>query len=479
MKNLIIPILIICCAAISGCRFGSGGSMADDDLEQILERGTLLAITSYSPTSYFIYRGEPMGYEYELLNRLATQLELDLEIIVARDLNEMIDMLNRGEGDLIAYNLTVTSDRTERVLFTTPLNITRQVLVQRKPDNWRQMLLHDIEATLIRNPLELDGAEITVRSGSSYVPRLINLAQEIGGSIEVTEADGETTTEDLIRMVAEGDLDLTVADENIARLNQSYFPVLDVDTPLSMPQQTAWAVRNTSPDLLAVINEWLAEIQQNVDYYVIYNKYFENRGAYRTRISSDYLATISGKLSPYDEIIRREAQKIDWDWRLIASLIYQESQFNPSARSWSGARGLMQLMPRTATAYGAENPVDPEQNIMAGIAFMQWLNEYWEEEITDDEERIRFVLASYNVGQGHVQDARRLAEKYGDDPGSWDDAAEWLIKKQDEEYYNDEVVVHGYCRGTEPVNYVENIFYLYSHYKRVIDQPEQAFSEDI
>jgi membrane-bound lytic murein transglycosylase F len=467
MKRIVITLLIS--FILAGCsRENMPGKKSLPDLEQIMERGTLTAITSYSPTSYFIYRGEPMGYEYELLKRLTEHLGLGLEIVVARDLSEMMDMLNRGEGDLIAYNLTVTSERNERVRFTSPLNVTRQVLVQRKPENWRQMRLHEIEATLIRSPLELDGTTIVVRKGSSYVPRLINLAQEIGGAIEVIESDGEETTEELMRQVAQGELDLTVADENIARLNQSYFPILDVDTPLSMPQQTAWAVRHDSDDLYNAIEEWLAGMQQGVDFYVIYNKYFENRGAFRTRISSDYLATISGKLSPYDEIIRREAESLDWDWRLIASLIYQESQFNPAARSWSGAVGLMQLMPRTAQAYGAENPNDPEQNIRAGIAFMHWLSDYWIDIITDDEERKKFILASYNVGQGHVQDARRLAEKYGDNPDSWEVVAEYLIKKEDEEYFNDEVVRHGYCRGTEPVNYVDNIMYLYSHYSRII-----------
>jgi membrane-bound lytic murein transglycosylase F len=478
LKSPVPALLYALMLLITGCGGASTGvDRASDDLEQIIERGTLVAITSYSPTSYFIYRGEPMGYEYELLKRLTARLDLNLEITVARDLNEMMDMLNRGEGDLIAYNLTVTSERNERIRFTSPLNITRQVLVQRKPENWRQMRLHEIEASLIRNPLELDGVSITVRRGSSYVQRLINLAREIGGSIEVIESDGEVTTEELIRMVAQGELEMTVADENIARLNQSYYPIIDVDTPLSMPQQTAWAVRHSSDDLHTAIEEWLGEMQQTVDFYVIYNKYFENRGAFRTRVSSDYLATISGRLSPFDEIIRRESASIGWDWRLIASLIYQESQFNPAARSWSGASGLMQLMPNTARAYGADNPDDPEQNIRAGIAFLEWLENYWKDIIADDDERKRFILASYNVGQGHVQDARRLAEHFGDDPDSWAVVAGYLVKKEEEPYFNHEVVRHGYCRGTEPVNYVDNILYLYSHYSRVLPAREEATAE--
>jgi membrane-bound lytic murein transglycosylase F len=467
MKRIVITLLIS--FILAGCsRENMPGKKSLPDLEQIMERGTLTAITSYSPTSYFIYRGEPMGYEYELLKRLTEHLGLGLEIVVARDLSEMMDMLNRGEGDLIAYNLTVTSERNERVRFTSPLNVTRQVLVQRKPENWRQMRLHEIEATLIRSPLELDGTTIVVRKGSSYVPRLINLAQEIGGAIEVIESDGEETTEELMRQVAQGELDLTVADENIARLNQSYFPILDVDTPLSMPQQTAWAVRHDSDDLYNAIEEWLAGMQQGVDFYVIYNKYFENRGAFRTRISSDYLATISGKLSPYDEIIRREAESLDWDWRLIASLIYQESQFNPAARSWSGAVGLMQLMPRTAQAYGPKTRTTPSRTSVPAS------HSCTGSAITGSTSSPTMKKGK-NLSSHPITSARAtsrmpagLPKSTATTPDSWEVVAEYLIKKEDEEYFNDEVVRHGYCRGTEPVNYVDNIMYLYSHYSRII-----------
>ncbi len=488
-RSCVLVLMLLLPLLISGCGSDNGnggdrslsGPQVDVDFDEILERGTLRAITSYSPVSYFIYRGQPMGYEYELLNVFAERHNLDVDIIVARDFDEMLDMLNRGEGDVIAYGMTITRDRRAKASFTRPFNTTRQVLVQRKPDGWRQMRLHEIERTMLRSPADLAGKQVVVRRASSYLERIRNLEDEIGADIEIIEADAGNTTEELIRMVAEREIDYTISDENIARLSRAYYPILDIETPVSLPQQTAWVVRSNADSLLATINEWLDEYQRDSEYYVIYNKYFENTRAYRTRLSSQLLFSEGGRISDYDDIIQRYAEDIGWDWKLVAALIYQESQFNVNARSWAGAVGLMQLMPRTARAYGAVNPRDPEQSIRAGTAFIEWLQDYWENHIEDEEERMRFVIASYNVGQGHVQDARRLAEAFGANPDVWDDVAEYLRKKAYEEYYNHDVVRYGYARGEEPVRYVNSILYIYQHYKsmalvRDVEEEEQPLA---
>ncbi|TVQ93947.1 MAG: lytic transglycosylase F, partial [Bacteroidetes bacterium] len=437
------------------------------DLPQILESGQLTAITSYSPLSYFIYRGQPMGYEYELLQMLGEHLGLPVDIIIARDLEEMVNMLDKGEGDLIAYGLTITTDRREKLAFTDPLNVTRQVLVQRKPENWRQMKLHEIENHLIRNPFDLAGKTVHVRKGSAYVSRLHNLSLEIGENIEVIEAPGNLTTEDLINLVANDSISLTVADENIAQIQSAYYQDIDIQTPVSLPQQTAWAVRPSAPLLLDTINSWLREAQNHADYYVIYNKYYKNRQAFRSRYSSEYNPITGGSISPYDELIRQGAEKLGWDWRMLAALIYRESQFNPNARSWAGATGLMQLMPRTANEFGATNPRNPQQNINAGVEFLLWLENYWQQKIEDPDERMKFIIASYNVGQGHVQDARRLAEAFDANPDIWHNNVErFMLKKANPEYYNLDFVNFGYASGLEPVIYVQTIYELFEHYKK-------------
>lgn len=438
------------------------------DLAEIQEEGVLRVVTSYSPVSYFIYRGQPMGYEYELLKYLEGHLGVSIDLKISRDFNDMFELLQSGEVDLIAYNLTITGDRREFLEFTLPLNTTHQVLVQRKPDNWRQFRIHETERMLIRNPIELGGKTVHVRRGSSYHERILNLQNEIGEDIDIIEADSGVTTEELIRMVAEREIDFTVSDENVARLNQAYFPILDVRTELSLPQQTAWAVRKNAPYFLESINEWLSHFSRQTDFFVIYNKYFENRRAFTNRIDSDLMFSTGGNISEYDDIIKKYAEDLGWDWMLLAALIFQESQFNPEAVSWAGAMGLMQLMPSTADAFGAEDPFDPEQNIRAGVAFLKWLQNYWTPHIPDESERIKFILASYNVGHAHVQDARRLAEYFGADPTIWDgNTARFMNKKSMREYYTHEVVRFGYARGLEPVMYVQNISYLYNHYTSV------------
>jgi len=364
------------------------------DLAQIQQRDTLIALTGYNAYSYFIYRGQPMGYEYELLNLYAKHLGVKLKIKVLRDITEMFRMLNQGKGDLIAYNLTVTGNRKKEAAFTVPLNTSKQVLVQRRPAGWERMTLDQTRKNLIRSPIELIGKEIWVRNGSVYIQRLKNLSEEIGGQIFIKIAPPEETTEDLIKKVSDGEIDFTVADENIARLNQAYYRNIDFSVELSLPQQIAWAVRKTSVDLLRDLNNWISREKRRTEYYVIYDRYYKNRIAFRRRLRSQYFSHTGGKISQYDNLIKKYAVQLGWDWRILAAVIYRESQFNPKAKSWAGARGLMQLMPVVAKKYGVKNLNDPVQNIKAGMKYLKWLDNYWSKYITDKTERIKFVLAS-------------------------------------------------------------------------------------
>jgi membrane-bound lytic murein transglycosylase F len=454
----------------------------DLDLEAIRKRGRLIAIVDNSSTSYFIYRGQPMGYEYELLSLLAEELEVDLEIQITSDIGEAFQKLNAGDGDIIAHNLAVTKERLEHIDFTLHHNEIRQVLVQRKPRNWRNMKLHQIEQKLIRNPLDLAGKKVFVRKASSYFTRLKHLSEEIGEDIEVVEETGDVETEDMIRRVSKGEIDLTVADENVALLNAVYYPNLDVETAVSFPQKIAWGVRKNSPELLEAVNSWIRKMRKTSDYYVIYNKYFKNRSGMRMLANSSYSSINGNQLSPYDDHIKEAAAKIGWDWRLLAAIVYQESKFNPDAESWVGATGLMQLMPETAEIFGAEDPLDPQQNIQAGANYIKWLDDFWTNEVPDREERIKFVLASYNVGQGHVLDARRLAKKFEQDPQRWEEHVEkYVALKANPKYYNDEVVKYGYCRGSESVRYVKSIIRRTERYKQLIQEvepePEQVLAK--
>ena len=440
------------------------------DLSDIRKRGKLVALTGYSANSYFVYKGEPMGFEYELLKLLAKHLNVELEIVIVRNLDrifsllppdlatELRGLLNEGAGDIIAYNVTITKKRLEYMAFSDPHTLIHQVLVQRMPANWRDLKQHEIDKMLLSNVTELIGKQVYVRKGSSYYQRLQNLSDEVGGDIEIVEVPGDISTDELIARVSNGEIDYTVADVNVAQINAGYHSNIDIRVPISLPQRLAWAVRKNSPELTREINSWIKEIKQQPTYNVLYDKYHRNKRFYTQRVKSEFFSLTGDKISPYDDEIKVQANGLGWDWRLLASQIYQESQFDPNATSWAGARGLMQLMPATARQFGAKKILDPAQNIAAGSRYLRWLANYWKE-IPDSLQRMKFILASYNAGQGHVEDARKLAVKYGKDPNIWDEnVAEFMLKKAQEKYFNDEVVQFGYCRGEEPMQWLLLIF---------------------
>jgi len=337
------------------------------DLNEIKKDGVLSAVTTNSSTSYFVYRGQAMGYEYELLNRLADHLKLDLEIIVAKDNLDLFRQLYSGNADLIAHGLTHTTPREAYINFTDYLVLSHQVLTQKKPENWRNMKLHEIQEELISDPIELIGNTVSVRSNSSYMHRLGNLMEEIGGAIVIDTLDANLDTDDIIQMVVDGKIKYTVADNHLASINASYYPELDIKVPISFSQRIAWATRKNSNDLTDAINNWLKTVKRTSDYNVIYQKYFKNTRDFRKRINSEFYSLNKGKISKYDDLIKKYSSSLEWDWRLVSSLLYQESQFNPEAKSWAEAKGLMQLMPATAEELGVKDISNPEDNIRGTV----------------------------------------------------------------------------------------------------------------
>ena len=415
-----------------------------DDLEQIIEDGELIVLTINSYASYFNYREVAMGFQYELAQGFAKSLGVELKVKVLNSEVELVNALLNGEGDLIAYNLAITNDRKKELIYCGKENISHQVLVQR---NGKELL---------RDVTQLVGKEVYVMPGK-YEERLDNLNNELGGGIIIKEVSQDSiTNEDLIEMVAKGKIDYTVTNNELAKINKTYNPNINISLEISFDQRSAWAVRKTSPKLAEAADKWHRENINSAEFEASARRYFELN---KHTPQGSILSLKDGRISYYDDLFRKYASQINWDWRLLAALVYTESNFNPSAVSWAGARGLMQLMPSTARAFGvpAGMESDPEQSIKGGVRYIADLQKIFSK-IEDKKERIMFVLASYNAGIGHVFDAMALADKYGKDKYVWNgNVAVYMLLKNREEYYKDPVCKSGYFRGTETYNFVRDV----------------------
>jgi membrane-bound lytic murein transglycosylase F len=459
------------------------------DLSDILAGDTLIVGTRFNSTSYFLYRGQPMGYEYELLQNFAEAHDIHLRIVLADDFEELGEMLRTGEVDVLAARLFPDGRLEGQVAFTQPLFETQRMLVQRTgpPDEaaqtdvqrramedddwgWEVPETVEIRARIIEDRGDLAGETVHVGEESGAHRQLIELSDSIDGTIEIVEVDADVTTETLIRRVATGAIEFTVSRENVALLKQERYANITVTPVVGPPVGLVWGVRRGATELLAALDEWIQSEQDGELFNSIYRKYYIDRGGYREREESEYLTSATGRLSQWDDIILRNAQAVGWDWRLLASVMFQESRFNPRARSWAGAMGLLQLMPATAREVGVTNPWDPEDNVAGGARYFQWLENQWVNDIANPDERLRFILASYNVGRGHVQDAQRLAEAHGDDPHRWEDVSHWLLQKSKREVFTHPVVRFGYARGLEPVTYVQKILYRFAHYQQFVSE---------
>src|SRR5436309_10991531 len=452
------------------------------DLTDIKKRGTLTVLAPYNATTYFIYRGEPLGYEYELLQSFAKDQGLALKMVVVADPKSLSTILNSGEGDIAANRLVPTPENEADVSFTRALYRTAPVLVQQEeppakagkgtekmlaPGPADQTPEVDIQARLITKPSQLTGKTVTLPEQSPYNRTLVELSDEISGEIHVVEM-GALQDEALAQKVAKGEIEFTVMQKNLADLKEAEFKNLKVRPVISKSHSVAWAVRKNSPELIQALNSWIEKKQNGSLFDKLYQKYFIDRRNYLERVESGFLTSTTGKLCPYDDLLKQHANDLSWDWRLLASQAFQESRFKSDAHSWAGASGLLQLMPATARQYGVKDSLDPSDNVQGAVKFLKWLEGFWRERAKDEGERLKFVLASYNAGAGHVRDAQRLTEKYGGNAESWEDVSYWLLQESTHQYSTDPVVNFGFCRGLEPGNYVSHILERYDRYKQFV-----------
>ena len=462
-KKSLFVFLIVFLIFTNSCKDKSKLTSNDNLLFQIKKRGKIIVTTNYNSIDYFIYKGLPMGFQLEMMNAFAKYLGVKTEFIITNDLASNAGLLAVGKCDLIANNITVSPDRKKIISFTIPIMQTRQVLVQRV--SYKDKIHKKTE--LIRSKTRLSGKTVVVQKNSFQYDRLRQIEDEICNSINIVVND-TSESEQLIEMVANGTIDYTLSDENIAKVNKSYYENIDIQTSLSRPQDLAWGLRKESDSLLQELNLWISKFKKTTEFKSIYDKYYENPRSVKI-VQSEFYSIKKGKISNYDKEIKKYSKKIRWDWRLLASLIYQESQFHPELQGWSGAFGIMQMMPQTAQKFGITINSSVSEQIHAGVKLKVIIDKILPKEIDNHEERIKFILASYNAGIYHVLDARRLAEKYGKNPNIWTNNVDRFMKlKSNPKYYNDPVVKYGYSRGFETFKFVNEVLERYHHYKNIV-----------
>lgn len=454
-------LLMLAATLLAGCRpspVAEGPRSATRPIDSIYASGELRILTLSSSTSYFIYKGEEMGYEFELAQSFAHAQKLRPVVKTAPNIHRLTEMLEAGEGDIIAYPMprTLGAD-SARFVYCGDENITSQVLVQRR----------ERRKPLVKDVTELVGKTVYVEHGTKYAERLAHLNDELGGGINVhTILQDSLTSEDLIRMVSEGEIDYTLADDNVARVNKTFYSNLDISLRVSFPQRSSWVIPADADSLRTLLDDWMSAERRSGEYKAISKRYFEQSKL--PDDEQDHYKPRHGHLSDYDAIFRKYAPELGWDWRLLAALVYEESRFNPEITSWAGARGLMQLMPHTGANFGLtrDNFTDPEANIAAGVKYIAALQKGLSQ-VADKEERINFALAAFHSGLGHVYDAIELAKKYGYDAALWDSNVAVCIQlKSNPTYFNDEVVKCGYFPGTSTVEHVRKVRDRYTKFKK-------------
>jgi len=428
---LLIPIfLLIACEE------------AKPHLEQIRERGELRVLTRYGPTSYYVKGDNLAGFEYELAQRFAEHLNVKLEMIVPDNLTNMLDLIEQGKADIAAAGLTVTTARKDIIRFGPVYQEVTQQLVYRQGTKKP------------KNLTKLSDGQLEVIANSSHVENLKSYQEEIP-DLEWTE-NRELESSGLLELVQLEMIDYTIADSNEIAANRQLFPELRVAFNVSDPQPLAWAMPlSEDGSLYAQVSLFFEKMEESGDLDRLIEKYYGHIHRF------DYLDTrtihrrIQTRLPQYQTLFEQAAEQYGYDWRLLAAISYQESHWDNEAVSSTGVKGLMMLTLPTAKQVGIDDRKDPKQSIPGGAKYLSSIQSRLPDQIESQQDRLWLALASYNIGLGHVEDARVLTQRNGGNPNLWSDVKQNLPLLGKKKWYKQ--TRHGYARGGEPVRYVENI----------------------
>lgn len=449
--KFLLLLLLVFYACESKDADGSALSTSDKPAAEKLVHDTLHVATMYGSSSYYSFRDEYLGYDYEMADDLAEFAERPLKVHLAKTSDEMLQMLRKNEVEIVAYNIYETKPLKKEFDFVLFQEDSYMVLVQR------------LGLRTITDIHELEGKTVTVIENSIYLQRLQSLNNSLGGSIKIRTVSDTVSVDSLIEMVGEKKIDFTIAHYKKAIQHKNYNRLLDCRIRVGFDQRNGWLIQKNNNVMRQLIVAWEKETDTELLQSQLYEKY-NHRNPY---FISQRIRIPRGAISPYDAYFKKYATQINWDWRLLAAVAFHESGFDPNQASPKGASGLMQLMPRTAAHFGLKYSeiLDPEKNIDASVQYIKSLNLLFRK-VDNTEERVKFILASYNSGPAHIMDAMALARKYGKNPYIWYGHVEYyLSKKHEPEFYNDEVVKFGAFRSGVTLRYVRNTLETFRKYK--------------
>ncbi|MEM1412719.1 MAG: membrane-bound lytic murein transglycosylase MltF [Pseudomonadota bacterium] len=440
MRALGIPTLLTVMALALSHYFGSEGSVAPDNrLADIQERGHIIMLTRNGASSYFLDGAGPSGPEYTLARGFADSLGVDLRVRVVREFGDLDELLKAGEGDLIAANLSKTPARTSEFRFALPYAETHTLVVVRKGLRMPETLE------------DLEGLRGVVLAGSSYEEWL---AQEAGDRL-TWESRDNVGVEGLLHAVSEGEFEYTLVDERIFGLQRRYYPGVRTAFTVGEDQELAWAFQRDDDDsLVQAADLYLRQAREDGDLLAIEERFFSPPERLDLVDMMHFQARMRERLPHYLPFFQEAADQHDLDWRLLVAMGYQESHWDPFAVSPTGVRGVMMLTLNTARSVGVDDRVDPLQSIRGGAEYFVRLRNRLPERIAEPD-RTWFTLAAYNIGMGHLEDARRLTEQQGGNPDYWLDVRDRLPMLAQEQYHRH--TRYGYARGFEAKAYVDNI----------------------
>lgn len=434
--------LFLCLATLSGLLSMPACQPPLTMLEQIQQAGELKVITRVGPTTYFKNEAESTGFEFELAKLFAQHLGVALKVQVSEQISDIIDQVQSNHAHLAAAGLTITRDRNLALRFTSPYQQITQTLVYRQGTEKPERLS------------DLTGKVVLVMANSSHEERLRVLKQSHPNLNWV--ALPVTTSEVLLRKVFEKEADFAIVDSNEFDAHRPLMPELREAFNVGQPDSLAWALNiNGDPSLYRAAETFLSQASADGTLEDLKERYYGHMTHFDYVGARRFLKHMEKRLPKHLDDFQLTAIKVDLDWRLLAAIGYQESHWQPDAKSPTGVRGLMMLTRRTAKEMGIANRLNPTQSIDGGARYLKKLLQRLPEEIPQHD-RVWMALAAYNAGYGHVMDARKITELEGDNPNDWFEVKKRLPLLQKKEYYK--YTRYGYARsGSQAPIYVENI----------------------